>query len=152
MASLTTHIVSDGAAQLVHSWSCLCNFLGSTDDIRRILQWPFPPGEKMVERSVTIADLLHPCVQSRSSTSVMWAFFGKVDFTTCYRQRLIVTYEKCSCLKKSQKCKTINKLTILLKAENLWHPWTKWGNLQMDYRKKKTTTSWYSEENRLRSM
>lgn len=44
--SLTTYIVSDGAAQLVHSWSCLCNFLGSADDIRCILQWTFPPEEK----------------------------------------------------------------------------------------------------------
>lgn len=43
--SLMTYIVSDGAAQLVHSWSCFGNFLGSADDIRCILQWPFPPGD-----------------------------------------------------------------------------------------------------------
>lgn len=42
-----TYIVSDGAAQLVHSWSCLGNFLGCADDIRRILQWPFAPVQKM---------------------------------------------------------------------------------------------------------
>lgn len=39
-------MVSDGAAQLVHSWSCLSNFLGSANDIRRILQRPFSPEEK----------------------------------------------------------------------------------------------------------
>lgn len=43
---ILTYIVSDGAAQLVHSWSCLSNFLGSANDIRRILQRPFSPEEK----------------------------------------------------------------------------------------------------------
>lgn len=71
-----TYIVSDGAAQLVHSWSSFSNFLGSTDDIRCILQWPFPPEEKTVERSVTVSDLLQPCSICRTSISVMVWLFG----------------------------------------------------------------------------
>jgi len=43
---LKTHVVGDGAAQLVHPRSGLGDVLGGADDIRGVLQRPFTPGEK----------------------------------------------------------------------------------------------------------
>lgn len=67
-AFVTTYIVCDGAAQLIHSWACLCDLLGSTDDIRCILQWPFSPAENRADGSVRDSDLLLPSSIYRSNS------------------------------------------------------------------------------------
>lgn len=69
--SLMTYIVGNGAAQLVHSWSCLCNFLCSADNIRRILQWPFPPGERK-SKDQSLFLIYCSLIQYAGAASLSW--------------------------------------------------------------------------------
>lgn len=64
--SLVTYVIRDGAPQLVHPRSGLCDFLGGADDIRRILQRPFPPVEgKWRDQSLFLIRL----IQNAGATS-----------------------------------------------------------------------------------
>lgn len=105
-------MVSDGAAQLVHSWSCLSNFLGSANDIRRILQRPFSPEEKTWKDQWLFLIYCKLIQYAGAAVCFRGLFFGQ-------KQECIVNQEHLRETAPNSKCTLVH--TCPYTWNTLWH-------------------------------